>query len=317
MQYTARLADADTASRYPLPVHDEARWESAGDASWRLTLALPAVPAGHIIVPSLALLGDADAGYETELQAQARYPLQGVPADAKPAALPADAVEASSHIDCWHSEADLPTARVVFRVSTSMAPATCLAVVSVRPVHLAQTPSFPAASADLELPVTLSQYEAADDIKHRICSPTALCMALSAYPNPPAWDDTIAACYDPATRAYGVWPLAVRWAARRGVVAAVETFVDWQDAAVCLEAGVPLVCSIDFKTGKLEGAPMAQTGGHLVVLHGMNGSEVLVKDPGGADRSAVERLYDGPQFSDAWLTRRGAAYVFALPRRSA
>ena len=139
-------------------------------------------------------------------------------------------------------------------------------------------------------------------------------MALSAYPDPPSWDDTVAACYDPATKAYGVWPLAVRWAASRGVVAAVETFVDWQSAAACLQAGIPLVCSIDFKQGKLDNAPLAQTGGHLVVLHGMDENEVLVKDPGAADHDAVARRYDGNQFTEAWLARRGAAYVFALPR---
>ena len=99
-------------------------------------------------------------------------------------------------------------------------------------------------------------------------------------------------------------------------VAAVETFSDWQTALTCLQAGVPLVCSIDFKRGKLDGAPMQQTGGHLVVLYGIEGDNVLVKDPGGADQQAVERRYNGNQFSSAWLGRRGAAYVFAKPGRA-
>ena len=138
-------------------------------------------------------------------------------------------------------------------------------------------------------------------------------MALSVYRQAPLWDDTISACYDEATRAYGVWPLAIRWAAAQGIVAAVEVFQDWQAPVACLSAGVPLVCSIDYDSGTLAGAPMDRTGGHLVVVYGLEGNEVLVKDPAGANRDEVLRRYDCSEFGSAWLRRRGAAYVFARP----
>ena len=114
-----------------------------------------------------------------------------------------------------------------------------------------------------------------------------------------------------ATKAYGVWPLAIRWASLHGVIGAVEAFSDWDTARACIAADAPLVCSIRFDRDGLRGAPLERTGGHLVVLYGIDGDEVLVKDPAASTHSEVERRYDASQFSAAWLTRRGAAYVLA------
>ncbi len=318
MQYIQRLADPTTAPSYPLPVEGAAHWQIAASGAWELEMRLPTIPAGHIIVPSLALLDDgkSDAGWLATLHHEFEYPLQSVPATAAAPALPDGAKAASRHIDCWHSEQTLESTRCVFTVQGSAQPERYLATLSVRPVEI-QTPQLAPIDVLVDVPATLSQHAADAAIRQRICSPTALTMALSAYPTAPVWEDTIAACYDAATRAYGVWPLAIRWAARHGVVAAVEVFQDWQAPMACLSAGVPLVCSIDYDSGKLTNAPMARTGGHLVVLYGVEGNEVLVKDPAGADRSDVTRRYDRSEFGEAWLSRRGAAYIFARQQNAA
>ncbi len=318
MQYIKRLADSATAARYPLPVDDEDPWQIAESGAWELELVLPAVPAGHIIVPSLALLdvGESDAAWLATLHHEFEYPLQSVPATTAAPALPNEAKAASRHIDCWHSEQALESSRCVFTVRGGARPQAYLATLSIRPLEI-QTPYLAPVDIEVDVPTTLSQHEANDEIRRRICSPTAVAMALSAYPNAPVWDDTITACYDAATRAYGVWPLAIRWSAMQGIVAAVEVFQDWQAPMACLSAGVPLVCSIDYDSGKLKHAPMARTGGHLVVVYGVEGNEVLVKDPAGANRDEVIRRYDCSEFGDAWLRRRGAAYVFARPHGSA
>jgi hypothetical protein len=55
---------------------------------------------------------------------------------------------------------------------------------------------------------------------------------------------------------------------------------------------------------------MPQTGGHLVMLYGIQGEYILVKDPAAATDTEVDRRYQVNEFSEAWLRRRGAAYIF-------
>ncbi len=107
---------------------------------------------------------------------------------------------------------------------------------------------------------------------------------------------------------YGVWPLALAAAARRGCLGAVEVFDRWDEALAVLENGVPLVTSIRFSAGELPGAPLTETGGHLVVVHGVSGDTVRVCDPA-APHGDVLRDYPADAFSRAWLRHRGAAYI--------
>ena len=71
-----------------------------------------------------------------------------------------------------------------------------------------------------------------------------------------------------------------------------------------------MVASIRFAAGGLAGAPLAATGGHLVLLRGIGDGAVVVNDPA-APPAEVERRYSTEEFAAAWLRWRGAAYVFA------
>ena len=153
--------------------------------------------------------------------------------------------------------------------------------------------------------------QAPDGMRRRICSPTALAMLLQAEAPSIDWLDTVARCFDPSTGAYGCWPLAIRCAAAHGRLGAVEALPGWSTAIAVLNAGLPIVASIDFGEGELPNAPLPKTCGHLVTCYGIDGSEVLVNDPAAEDPASVGRRYELNAFSRAWFDRRGAAYILA------
>jgi len=147
------------------------------------------------------------------------------------------------------------------------------------------------------------------ELASRICSPASVAMVLGHWGSTEPWLRIVDECRDPATGMYGVWPLAIAAAARRGRVGAVELFADWGEPLAVLQQGIPLVTSIRFESGGLPGAPLLRTGGHLVVLFAAGPETVSVNDPAAADGASVTRTYPADAFSRAWLGHRGAAYI--------
>jgi Peptidase_C39 like family len=71
-----------------------------------------------------------------------------------------------------------------------------------------------------------------------------------------------------------------------------------------VRAGIPVVASITFGRGRLRGAPISATNGHLLVVVGFTrAGNVVVNDPAARTRAGVRRTYDRGQFEDAWLKR--------------
>lgn len=313
MQFNLRMCPAKSAPLYPLQVDGEAAWQVLPSGRHILEIPLPSVPADHIIVPSLCVVG-AQPHFQFSLQQDeesiALHPVPNAKSFkphkyTKPCATP--------HIDCWHSQAQLNAARITLEVQldSSLTDLHHLVTVSIRPLEMPVPSSPPAMRTSLEIPAHYSQMQAAQKIRQRICSPTALAMALSISSPAPSWPDTVDACFDPFTNAYGAWPLAIQWAGRNGRLAAVETFTNWDKAQQCLQAGAPLVCSIRWDKDNLDHAPMASSGGHLVLLQGLDPEQAvaLALDPAAADVATVPRHYKLNQFAGAWLGRRGAAYI--------
>ncbi len=151
----------------------------------------------------------------------------------------------------------------------------------------------------------------------RICSPTSVAMVLGYWGRPvPALalaDDVFHA----ATDRYGVWPAAIAAAARYEVAGYLLRFPDWASAAWCLEHEMPIVASVRFTAGELQGAPLAETSGHLIVLTGYDGDWVLVNDPAAEVDDAVPRRYLRSELEQVWLRRAGMGYVFFPPPRAA
>jgi hypothetical protein len=305
MQLSIRHADELSATAYPLESGGPAPWQRSADA-WCCDVPLTPCPADHIIVPSLALATPARYRFELRTGGSATplHPVPAEPSDVSRAEPPSPAVR--SEIDCWHTSAPLDDA-VVRVIVEGGETARHLLTVSVRPLSIDPVP--PAASANVTAPAPkpLSQMTANPAIAARICSPTALAMAIDATPS--GWLELVADCRDPATGMYGVWPYAIRAAARIGRLGAVELISDWTTVLRLLAAGIRPVASIRYGEGQLEGAPMKSTGGHLVVLYGLEGGCALVADPAAAEPASVLRRYPLEAFSQAWLAYRGAAYI--------
>jgi hypothetical protein len=316
---TMRYADPDSARRYPLPVAGPAGW-SQHDGTWQVTLALPDLLPGTILVPSLASRNDSTparhrwaleaGGAAWHLQEVPCLPPGGAAGSASPAAgTPnGDPGLVSTHIDCYHVHRRVESARLRLTLDAPRVPDRYLISASSRALTLA-VPPLPNRSAQLpEAPPPRSQMTAPPDIAGRICSPTCVSMVLNLWERPHDWLALVAECHDAATGMYGVWPLATAAAARHGCIGAIEVFDDWSEPLQVLARGVPLVTSIRFGEGELPGAPLAETSGHLVVVHGAGPGGVDVCDPA-ADAGSVLRRYDAAAFSRAWFRHRGAAYI--------
>ena len=152
-----------------------------------------------------------------------------------------------------------------------------------------------------------------DAVRLRICSPTSVGMALEflgcGVPTSVLADEIF---HSPTDR-YGVWPAAVRTAAAHGLAGYLLRFPDWDAAAWCLSRGLPIVASIRYAAGELTNAAIPDTTGHLIVITGLDGDEVLVNDPAALTVEEVPRRYGKDELTRAWLERTAVGYVFIPP----
>ena len=301
---------------FALPTSGPAEWRRTSDG-WETRIELPEIPADHIIIPSFSS-PDTDGSFQFTLCTPGESTLYPVPSPSDHCAMP-DAeshdstVGVTPHIDCWHSVRILHQATLVLRFRTPTKPQSYLLCISVRALQLEHVP-LPDREATMSAPHAISQMQADAGIRQRICSPTALAMALGLVA-PEQWQQAIEACHDPATKSYGAWPLAIRFAGQLDAFGSVESASNWDNALAVLDSGIPVVCSIRFTSGELTGAPLSATGGHLVCLYGVAQGKALVMDPAAADPPSVSRVYDIEQFARAWLTHRGAAYYLGAKSR--
>jgi hypothetical protein len=150
--------------------------------------------------------------------------------------------------------------------------------------------------------------EGGEGARHR-CSPTSLRMVLEGFGQRPS-DGFYEACRHPAgAQFFGLWPQNLARVQDFAATGLLLPFRTLAQAAALLDAGFSLVPSIRFGAGQLPGAPLKETGGHLVVLQGFTQGEVAVLDPAAPEVETVPRRYPQAAFAEAWLAHRGAAYV--------
>jgi hypothetical protein len=169
--------------------------------------------------------------------------------------------------------------------------------------------------ARLEVP-PLSQMAEAEAIRMRICSPASVAMVLGYLGHPVEVAALAREIFHPGLERYGVWPAAIFAAGRRGVAGYLLRFPDWESAAWCLDHGLPVIVSVRYGAGELEGAAIPETTGHLLVLTGWEGGEVLVNDPAAPHAGEVARRYRLDELRRAWLARAGVGYVLFTPSTS-
>lgn len=166
-------------------------------------------------------------------------------------------------------------------------------------------------SRRVEIPVPpRSQMEASEALARRICSPTSIAMILEQRGHAADLESLAAEMFQPDVALYGVWPAAIAAAGRRGIAGYLLRFPDWTAARWCLDARLPVVASVRYAEGEIRGAAIAETTGHLIVLTGYEGDDVLVNDPAAPTRSEVSRRYARADLERVWLDRTGVGYVF-------
>lgn len=156
------------------------------------------------------------------------------------------------------------------------------------------------------------------------CSPTSTAMVLRHYGTGPSpadyrWtgetdgqvDHAARYTYDHNYRGAGNWPFNTAYAGTYGLDAFVTRMLDLRGAERLIRKGIPVITSIAFSRGGLDGSPLTSTPGHLVVIVGFTADgRVIVNDPAAPDNSTVRRVYRRDQFERAWQGGSGGvAYV--------
>ena len=218
-------------------------------------------------------------------------------------------------IDMYTAPRPAESVRLRVRVRPSQALTTTW-MMALSASDLAPSPRDPAPSAEaagsggLSLVVpAYSQMEEAPEVGDRICSPTCVAMVLGYWGRLVSVPEVAAEMFHQGLDRYGLWPAAIHAAARRGVAGYLLRFPDWASAVWCLARGLPVIASIRFERGEIQGTPIARTDGHLVVITGVDGDQVLVNDPAGPSRTAVPRRYRRQELCRAWIERGGVGYV--------
>jgi hypothetical protein len=163
-----------------------------------------------------------------------------------------------------------------------------------------------------ELPVPMRSQMIYPDGGEVWCSPTSTTMLLlywekklgrnlaDAVPQAAkaVWDST----YDGA----GNWSFNVAYAASKGLRASVQRLSSLSQAERFIQKGLPLVLSVAWTLGELDGAALPASNGHLMVLRGFdkNGNPII-NDPAAPTDQTVRRVYNRAQLERVWLKSSG------------
>jgi len=294
--------------------------DDGGDAIVELGPWRPRAPARHL-VPSLSPL----AGPACRFRFEASVRVAGAwspwtptatigGADFAPAPDGGGPLEAQ--IDLWQCATPAEEVRLRVRCDGAVAlRGPWLATLSACDLAPASVPAPAAQTIRLAVPA-VSQMLAGGDIGARVCSPTSVAMVLAYWGRREEVRALAGEMLHPALDLYGIWPAAIQAAARRGVAGYLLRFPDWDAAAWCLGRGIPIIASVRYVAGELEGAAMPATSGHLLVLTGYQDGRVLVNDPAAPDTGGVSRRYALRDIHRVWLERSGVGYVLFDPLRA-
>lgn len=177
--------------------------------------------------------------------------------------------------------------------------------------------SSSSAIQEVELEVPRRSQQAFAEGARSWCSPVSVTMVLEYWGKrlgrPLADPVPLAALltWDSAYQGAGNWPFNTAYASTKGLRACVTRLADLAEAAGYLRRSVPLVLSIGWDEGQLEGAHLPASRGHLVVLRGFTAEgDPIVNDPAAPDETQVRTIFPRASFEQAWLGHSGGiAYL--------
>ena len=168
---------------------------------------------------------------------------------------------------------------------------------------------LPAGAFDTDI-WPISQKEQATPDNTRICSPTALCMALNALGRPIVLSKVLQSVYDPAADIFGNWFFNTAYASQQGLDVHFWRFGALSELAQFCTPDALVVASVAYGENELPDAAQPKTPGHLLLIRGWKEGKVLVADPAAQTAKEVLRAYEAKPFANAWLkNKRGAAYI--------
>jgi hypothetical protein len=148
------------------------------------------------------------------------------------------------------------------------------------------------------------------------CSPTSTAMVVSyweSYTGPcePVVRAAVAGIYDWIYDGTGNWPFNTAYAATYELQGSVRRFESMDDIETWVADGVPVVISYAWSKGKLTGAAVPSSAGHLSVVVGFDGQgNPIVNDPAAASDEDVQRTYLRSELEALWLeSSGGTVYV--------
>lgn len=118
-------------------------------------------------------------------------------------------------------------------------------------------------------------------------------------------------CYDPNYEGTGNWAFNTAFAATAGLDAYAARLHSLADLAPLLRGGVPPILSIAWEDGQLDGATDSSSGGHLIVLTGLDDEGgAHVADPAAPSIAEVHRRYRADQLERVWQGgSQGLVYI--------
>jgi hypothetical protein len=149
-----------------------------------------------------------------------------------------------------------------------------------------------------------------------ICSPTSTSMVMEFHGAKFSVLENCARIYDPQYDLFGNWGRSVSRAGEVGLDAWLARFRNWDHVKQHIADGTPVIASIRFRKGSVQGFLYQSTGGHLLVIRGFTADDgVIVNDPASRAKGAGA-VYPASEFAKAWFDNGGVGYVIKKPAKA-
>ena len=147
------------------------------------------------------------------------------------------------------------------------------------------------------------------------CSPTSTSMVLGYWGKDITVPVAASRTYDHSYGGNGNWPFNTAWASTYGLDAYVTRMGSMAQLEEWISAGVPVVISIAWNRGELNGTFLPSSSGHLIVVRGFTANgDVIVNDPAAPSNAQVRTVYPRGQLFTVWLKYSGGtAYLIHPP----
>lgn len=154
------------------------------------------------------------------------------------------------------------------------------------------------------------------------CSPTTITMLLEYWSNrlgrklADTVPQAVSAVWDKVYGGGGNWVLNTAYLGTKGLSAYVTRLGSLSQAEAYIRQGIPLVVSIKWKLGALQGAKLPSSNGHILLLRGFTkNGDPITNDPAGKTETKkdIVTVYNRAEFERAWIQHSGGVVYVVKP----